>query len=607
MHQPESLPLFVNSEPGAKGDSGLRARNAHCLTVRLNGIRYDFTPFMPLYGEALCLRLRDAWVDGHTLSAPTTTSKRWISLKRFLIWVADRAIRHPKSASGAVFRHLQAAQGPELTVEQMRDAVEEFAGRIRDRNCMEVTATSNLLTRRAAIETLSASLKVLSIQGLWPDIGPVKGLGLGQITGGNIPSLGEVKAATAGAARPSTVVGLLSKRDFDRVAEENARCLAALRNCACADLIQEYKRFKSGEIPEGDLGALLAAYTIVLIDTGYDIGSCDDLPAHPFVGVSVRGKQRIATVSAIKMRAKGQVVDAVLVDGEADLATSHEASGVSGVRAIQMWQEMSQPFRDCGPVPDKLWILPRKSGLASGILPYLPHSFKYQWTAFLRRHANDPVIGGLPLQRRMIRPTVLQIRATRNNFDHALAQIAGNHASAGQTYRYLSRPWFKAQLDKQIRAFQDLFEASLGRGIDDLSSKLGIAPAELERRTELADETGLGFVCLDPMAGIQPNTTAGQRCHRLERCAGCSLRRFVPTERALEALVLFNAALKEQETAFSAANPARWATVWMPYLALTEVFIDKLRSSHRRQRLTAAERRVAERRAAGDLWPITLW
>lgn len=604
---PDLLPPTDGIQPRTNNDGTSHFERDQTLATRLNGVLYDFSPFVSLYGHEFCIKLHNAWVEAHALSTPSTTEKRWGTLRRFLRWLADRAIQHPNTAPAVVFHHLQTSQASGLTVEQMRDGVEEFAGRIRDRQCMEIIATSNLLSRRCLIETLSMSLQVLAGQGLWPDIGPVLGLGLGQITGGNIPSLGEVKVTSQRGARSTEARDLTIEHDFNRVADENVRCLAALRDCAVAELVEDYEHFKERHLPEGDLKVLLAAYTIVLVDTGFDIGSCDDLPFNPFVGTAIRGKQRIATVSARKARADGKVVDAVLLDGEADLATTHESSGISSVQAIKMWQEMSQPFRDREEAPDKLWSLPRKAGNVSGVLPYLPSSFKNAWNAFLRRHANDSVIGGLPLQRRMIRPTVLQIRAVRNNFDHAIAQIEANHASAGTTFRYLSRPWFKAQLDKQIRAFQNLFEANLGRGIDEFASKLGVAPAELERRTALADETGLGFVCLEPTAGVQPNTTPGLRCQRLEQCTECSLRRFVPTDQALEALVLFNFALKDQEAAFCAANPKRWAEVWMPYLALTEAVIIKLRNSHRKPRLIAAERRVNERRTAGELRPITLW
>lgn len=363
---------------------------------------------------------------------------------------------------------------------------------------------------------------------------------------------------------------------------------------------------------EGRSIALTASYVLVLIDSGFNLQSCDELGAEPFVEQTTHGARRIATISASKMRARGEMVEATLVDGEAELPLEIQGSELSAVKAIQIWQEMSAPIRSRAlaaesPVADRLWIYPKGKLTAGEVRQYNYFTFKNWWHQFLKRHRDNPVIGGLHIQPRMIRPTVLQIAAAHDNFEHRVAQLIGGQKSAAVATGYLSRPWFRKVLAEKIREFQNLFEATLATGLRDIAHKLGIEPDELERRQNTGLETGLGFHCLDPTGGHQPDIEKGRTCTKLDACATCSLRRFVATDSALDALVLFNRALREQGPEFEKRNPRRWNQAWLPYLALTEALIDKLNDSFRRPRLSAARTRIEEGVSNGSLVPLTLW
>jgi hypothetical protein len=232
------------------------------------------------------------------------------------------------------------------------------------------------------------------------------------------------------------------------------------------------------------------------------------------------------------------------------------------------------------------------------------------WRCFLRRIKGNPVIGSLPIERRMIRKTRADLQGLKDGADHTIAQIALGHSSGGTTMQsYFTTPWFRRELQNHIRRFQKLFEAALSTDIPDVARHLGISEEELANRRELANETGLGFLCLRPHDGIQPGTTKGQRCDKLDRChLGCEVRRFVPTDRAMMALHLTNKSLHQASAEWIVKNQDRWKQVWMPLLAETEAFIERLRESAFRTRMKAAAAEEVERLlSTGDLALIKPW
>jgi hypothetical protein len=154
-----------------------------------------------------------------------------------------------------------------------------------------------------------------------------------------------------------------------------------------------------------------------------------------------------------------------------------------------------------------------------------------------------------------------------------------------------------------MRDFSRIFEAALVHGIKDVAAKLGVTADELASLREIALETGLGFICLDPFAGVRPGTTPGERCDRLQECPDCPLRRFVATHRALMALYLTHRALSEKRDSFESRNPRRWARVWLPWLALTTAVIAKLTSGPLRLKY---KRAVAEAETSLEQGTLTL-
>lgn len=335
--------------------------------------------------------------------------------------------------------------------------------------------------------------------------------------------------------------------------------------------------------------ALAAAYGLVLIDSGFNIQSCDDLPIDPFYLSSKRGNQMLSTISSIKLRAKGKVVQATAI--EENVAVSRQDGAISCIDVIARWNAMTRPFRSrSGSDQDHLWVICRGKGLSRPLARYSHASFVAWWRSVLKEHEADPDIGGLTIQRRNIRSTIIQIEASSADLNVASAALIGNHSKLSTTIgHYLNRGWFKSELERKIRHFQNLWEATFLSEIDGSAHALAL-PSELVRsRKAEAVETGLGFSCFDPFAAEQPGTSTSSRCAELQACAGCRLVRFVPSDSGFHSLIVTDRSLAAAEPAFITANPERWAEVWLPMQALVAATIQRLRQSHRRRHFEEIE------------------
>lgn len=359
---------------------------------------------------------------------------------------------------------------------------------------------------------------------------------------------------------------------------------------------------------EGTMRSLLAAQVIVMIDTGFNVSTSEALAAEPFMGSITRGKIRVVTISAAKLRARGELQDGTLLDG-ADIDVKRSDGALSGAAAIRAWQDLSSRIRSTArelrlPSADLLWIVPGYKSDRNRIGPLTPAGVDHHWRKFLVENANDPIIGNVPIRRQMIRPTVLQLEAARGGFEHTVARRLAQHSQSSTTMRYLSRPWFKAMLSQKMRAFLDSFEAILSEPAYLEAGKE--PPDQYADRAAYARETGLGFLCSQP-AGDSSEKGASAPCAEIVRCAGCSFRQFKPSPESLGALAIFERSIRSQKDKFIAANPARWAEVWLPYEALVQVLLEKLRKSRHRVALATAEANIDRALAEGTLAEVVLW
>lgn len=378
--------------------------------------------------------------------------------------------------------------------------------------------------------------------------------------------------------------------------------------------------FGSSEIVrhlESTARATTAAFGLLLIDTAFNVASLNDLPVDPFVSRARHGKRRIATISARKMRAKGRRVEGTLLGGglidgeEVDVPLRGGEGLLPGIEVISRYLEMTEPLRararkqGRAEVAKKFWIVSGGQANGGAITNDLLSMASEWWPAFLKRNAADCDIGGLPITRRSIRATVLQVRAARSGFGHAIAQAVAEHASDATTMSYLGAGWFRAQLAKQMRAFQHLFEAALAKGLEHAATLLDIDETEFARRVAAAEDAGLDFGCpLHLEARTTPHDPA-PTCNPAAPCDACPTRRFVPTDETFRLLYLAHTALKQAEPILIVQNPKRWLEVWLRWRALTEAYVLKIRRSpHKRQFERVAKAVDAEVRCGDVALPI---
>jgi len=329
-----------------------------------------------------------------------------------------------------------------------------------------------------------------------------------------------------------------------------------------------------------------AAFGLLLIETAFNVSSLEDLPCDPFVGGARHGRRMIATLAARKMRAEGKVVEGTientgLFDGEAYVRLKARNSSLSGGDVIRIYLEMSKPLRDraSAEVAKMFWLVTGGRSLTGGpVTNNLATMAGGWWPAFLRKHASDPIIGGLPITRQHIRTTELQIAAARGGFGHELAQAIAAHTNDTTTMGYLGAGWFRNQLSRQIREFQVLLEAVFVHRVPGVEANLGVTADELRARLGRARHVGLDFDfgCSPATAHAETVTRSTNACTPLLPCESCPVRFFVPSDGNFRNLHLAHVALLAAEPSWIARNPQRWLSVWLPWRAITEAYVQKI-------------------------------
>jgi hypothetical protein len=372
---------------------------------------------------------------------------------------------------------------------------------------------------------------------------------------------------------------------------------------------------------EGTSRALNAAFHIVLIDSGWNLQPCWDLPEQPFVSQASRGRRRIATIAARKLRAGGSVSSAPLPDMEADLPLRDSEHGLSSIEVIELWQQMSAPYRararktGDSRVAEMLWILPggpSKTNAGRIIVPQATLATNW-WPEFRQRHKNDPVVDTLKITRRVIRQTKFVINAADNEFDFAIMSALNNNSSTGGVaFRYLSPAGIQRMLASQIRKFQDLLEAVIVQGISSVGERLGIDFETLHQRAETGNATGLDLFDLTRgtaavgSSGRAESQSCDPSIESDKRKDNTNLR-LVPTDRAIEHLHLVRTAFRDKQSTLGAKNPERWIRMWLECHALVEAYCDRLQKSRHLVRFEKIGSQVSDKLAGGQLVLPYIW
>jgi hypothetical protein len=347
--------------------------------------------------------------------------------------------------------------------------------------------------------------------------------------------------------------------------------------------------------------ALNAAYHIVLIDTGGNVQPLDDLPLKLYKSTTKRARREIRSLFFEKNRAGGKRVPAHLHE-KLFLSTAGTKNSPSGVEVVETYKMLSEPMRaSTGPTAERLWVW-RMSGKGR-VSTDLISMAQSRWPDFLKRIVGNPLIGGLAINRQVIRRAVANSRLELREFDIETLKASLGQESAKISFGYLSEGAVRAFLNNEIRRFLNSWEAGAVKNIDDAAAKLGVSEPELYRRSQLGVENGLAFADLTSATCEADINSVDAPPMLLDPTA----QLFVVSDKTMTTLSLARLALHEQLERMINANPMRFVRMWMPWLAIVEGYCQRLEQSRFRVRFRKISSDVDRQLRLGKLSLPLLW
>ncbi len=330
--------------------------------------------------------------------------------------------------------------------------------------------------------------------------------------------------------------------------------------------------------------ALNAAFHILIIDSAFNSQPCKDLKINAISGRERRGRFELVTATSTKNRKNGPLnsklneVDAPLLD-EGGWLPKKVGEQISAKRVFEQWLEMTSMLRSSPQIrkadSDRLWIYQRPS--EPRVRSRLNSIDSEWWPAFLRRHKNNPLIGGLRITRMVIRRTALNRSAEMDDFALVMNQELGNHSDGIMPFFYLDRNGAKAVLEEMIRKFVDQWEAIALHGIPHAARVLGVLEQELYRRKLLGLEAGLEFAQIDRNSQ-RSSPPEGREIEELP-LMDKNTRALRISDKSMSDLYLAKLGLERRAECMLSTNPSRFLRVWLPWMAIVEGYILKLQES----------------------------
>ena len=350
---------------------------------------------------------------------------------------------------------------------------------------------------------------------------------------------------------------------------------------------------------EGTTRALNAAFHIVLMDAGANTQPVEDLAFEPYVGQSKRGQRQLQTLQTVKNRALGKQISLHLRSDDMYVSTRAASGCMPATEAIKLWKDLSEPLRCAnGPTKERLWVwrLPNQSAVRTS----LPSLASEWWPSFLTRIASNPLVGGLPITRQVLRKA--KVNATRNSeFELQVQSAVMGHESASTTFPYLSESGILAYLNSQIREFLNQWEAAAVSSVRMAALKLGVPEADLYRLQQLGIANGLEFAAIDRKRSptdeeVDDNFVLPSRLTSLSITDGSLLK-----------LELARRALRDQFARMLNVNPSRFVRRWIPFMAIVEGYVQRVSESRFKLRYQKICRKIEEEITAGTLEAPLLW
>ncbi len=177
-----------------------------------------------------------------------------------------------------------------------------------------------------------------------------------------------------------------------------------------------------------------------------------------------------------------------------------------------------------------------------------------------------------PLQ---LRNSILLLEGLSAGVD--AAKIKAHHVDPRTTSSYLAKLPAKMEMERQIHEFMEWLETLITLDIDDFPDKVGIDPAEYEKRKEqlLKSQFG-GLICKDPLAGVQPGTTKGEVCGMFTKCITCNNRQnffYTSVDNVIHTL-LWNDAINQAYASGKIELTNEWAS-WAQFIKVIVVRLEK--------------------------------
>ncbi|WP_133118167.1 hypothetical protein [Rhizobium hidalgonense] len=348
--------------------------------------------------------------------------------------------------------------------------------------------------------------------------------------------------------------------------------------------------------PCGD--TLMAAATLVQIDTGWEASTVLNMDLDPFVGEIKKNSITVRAIVSKKNRAQGKLRNAALVDAGGDEDNPDQDAkillkqkgAITAYQVILAYKSMTADIRHqiAARQSNKLWLTRGARGLNRVVYD--------AFRCFLDRHQAHTILGGLPLTRRSIKRTKYNVDAESDVGNIGLTRAKGDHSSSKLAFAYLSAPAVRAIFKNKIREYLQQMEAVVYATVDDLAEKLKIPLADLNRRKLLGIDNGLAALLAEPRTKSSSLQAITAKAQTLK-----------PDNAGLRSLVIAGFGIDARWEEMSTKNPHRFLRVWVPWMALIQAMVQKIMITRHRAKFRRVFDEVRKEIDAGALALPIIW
>lgn len=276
-----------------------------------------------------------------------------------------------------------------------------------------------------------------------------------------------------------------------------------------------------------------------------------------------------------------------------DLPVDHRDGAPSAVRLLEAMRDLQPRLARLAPAADGRHLF--LTDTVGHVRPIAEHRL----LELLRAIAGgDSRLADFHLRVDMIRSSVLLDAALSADGNINVATALANHSDEGMTAHYVVKMPLRIIYERKIRQFQEALASIALIGVEGAAERLGLPVEKVRSLAERAMRTGLGRLCLQPKAGIQPGVPEGETCAKVQACSTCRAAVVVADVELVADLVIWHGSLVEAAETWPPEREERFAEAWLEDLAFCDAALDALkRGPHARilrKAREAAELRLAD-------------